>query len=253
MTISEDTKCKIIKHIEKMIKDKLQKYEPETKYSPFINALIRDKKRVDAYSFIHSLQTSLGMSVYEQVSKIIVESKGNICNTQWKSPEKIAKSRLEKIDEIITEIGNGDRKSNRKKEQKEILDIPNTNLITKTKKKDGQTVDVYINDRGQESYFDIKTVKPNKSGFLAHKRLILTWIARANKPIKSAIVFPYNPYHPEKYCRVGFTQLGKDDVFIGKEYWDMIGGKGCYEQVVDAFDNAGTAQWKKIKEKLDSL
>ena len=34
-------------------------------------------------------------------------------------------------------------------------------------------------------YIDIKTVGPNKAGFLDHKRLTLTWIARANKKIHS--------------------------------------------------------------------
>jgi hypothetical protein len=236
-----------------MMIDKLKKYNPETKYSPFITSLVRDEKRVNSYSFIHSLQTSLGMSAYEQISKIIVESKGHICHTQWKSPSRVDKKRLEKIDQIITEIGNKTRLPNRKQEEKEILSIPNIETIEKTKKKDGQIVDVYIKMNKNEFYFDIKTVKPNKPGFLSHKRLILTWIARANKHITSAIVFPYNPYHPEKYSRIGFNQLSKEDAFIGQDYWDLIGGEGCYPQILNAFDIAGKESWEKIQTKLDNI
>ena len=253
MAITNATQEKIIKHLNVMMMDKLKKYNPETKYSPFITSLIRDEKRVNSYSFIHSLQTSLGMSAYEQISKIIVESKGNICNTQWKSPPMVDRKRLEKIDQILTDIGNKTRLPNRIQEEKEILSIPNLDEIKKTQKKDGQTVDVYIKTKENEYYFDIKTVKPNKSGFLNHKRLILTWIARANKHINSAIVFPYNPYHPKKYSRVGFDQLSSEDVFIGKDYWDLIGGEGCYPQLLDAFNIAGMESWEKVQSKLDTL
>mgnify|MGYP006161976277 CR=1 FL=1 len=253
MTITNATQEKIIELINNMMIDKLKKYHPETKYSPFITSLVRDKKRVNSYSFIHSLQTSLGMSAYEQISKIIAESKGHLCITQWKSPPMVDRKRLEKIDQILTEIGNKTRLPNRAQEEKEILSIPNVDEIEKTNKKDGQTVDVYIKTNKNEFYFDIKTVKPNKSGFLNHKRLILTWIARANKHITSAIVFPYNPYYPKKYSRVGFDQFSKDDVFIGEDYWNLLGGKGCYSQILNAFDIAGNESWEKVQAKLDSL
>ena len=250
MTITVNTKKKIIEHLKEVLKEKMKKYEPETTYSPFMNSIVRERKLVYSYSFIHSLYTSMGMSAYEPVSKIIAESKKHTCVTQWKSAPKVAKKRLEKIEEIIIDVGNGTRISNRKSEQKEILAISKTNLI---QKKDGQIVDVYINTGKKECYFDIKTVKPNKSGFLDHKRRALTWIARADKPIISAIAFPYNPYHPEPYIRNGFDKLSEEDVYIGKNYWDFIGGNGCYEQVLDAFEIAGKTSWLALKKKFGSL
>jgi hypothetical protein len=233
-----------------MLQKKIDTYVPETTYAPFIHSLIREKARVNSYSMVHSIQTTLGMSAYEQVSKIIADSKFTSCQIQWKSNLKIAKKRVEKINEIIDEIVNGTRKPNRLKEEKEILSIPNENQI---EKKDGQIVDVYISDGEDDYYFDIKTVKPNKANFISHKRLLLTWIARADKSITSAIVFPYNPYHPKKYHRIGYDFMSRNDVLVGSEYWNLLGGKGCYEEILELFETAGKSKWSQLQKKIDGL
>ena len=252
MALTEKTKNEIQVNLKNMLSEKLEKYESETDYRPFMDYIVRDKIRVNSYSFIHSLYTSLGMSSYEQISKIIICSKGFECHTQWKfATPKVSELRLQKIDEIITSVGSGLRTPDRISEQSEILAIPNERLVTK---KDGSVVDVYfVNDRNEQFCFDIKTVKPNKSGFLNHKRLVLTWIARANEPITSSIVFPYNPYHPQPYNRVGFNVFSENDVMIGEKYWDFIGGKNCYLELMKIFDEVGIAMWPKIKQKIDDL
>ncbi len=40
---------------------------------PFLARLIQDAEKIAAYSFIHSMATTLGMSIYEDVSKIIAK------------------------------------------------------------------------------------------------------------------------------------------------------------------------------------
>ena len=40
---------------------------------PFLSKLMQDSEKVASYSFIHSLATILGQSVYEKVAKIIAE------------------------------------------------------------------------------------------------------------------------------------------------------------------------------------
>jgi hypothetical protein len=46
---------------------KLSKYARETTSMPFLAKLMQDAEKVAAYSFIHSIATTLGMSIYEQV------------------------------------------------------------------------------------------------------------------------------------------------------------------------------------------
>ena len=47
------------------LNDKLSKYARETTSMPFLAKLMQDSEKVAAYSFIHSLATTLGMSIYE--------------------------------------------------------------------------------------------------------------------------------------------------------------------------------------------
>ena len=248
MAITADVKKEIREYLIGVLDKKIEKYKPETDYAPFINSLIRDKSKLNSYSIIHSIQTSLGMSMHEQVSKIIALTKFDEAHTQWPSDIMVAKKRVTKIEEILTQVTNGTRKPNRLTEQDEILSIKNDDLV---KKKTESIVDVYLRRGDDEFYFDIKTVKPNKTGFNSHKKRILTWIARANKPITSAIVFPYNPYHPKPYKRIGFDIMSPDDVMIGKDYWDFLGGKGCYEEVLDLYEQVGKSVWTKLKEKIE--
>ena len=250
MAITADVKKEIREYLIGVLDKKIEKYKPETDYAPFINSLIRDKLKLNSYSIIHSIQTSLGMSMHEQVSKIIALTKFDEAHTQWPSDIMVAKKRVTKIEEILTQVTNGTRKPNRLTEQDEILSIKNDDLV---KKKTESIVDVYLRRGNDEFYFDIKTVKPNKTGFNSHKKRILTWIARANKPITSAIVFPYNPYHPKPYKRIGFDIMSPDDVMIGKAYWDFLGGKGCYEEVLDLYEEVGKSMWSKIEAKIDGV
>ena len=248
MAITADVKKEIREYLIGVLDKKIEKYKPETDYAPFINSLIRDKPKLNSYSIIHSIQTSLGMSMHEQVSKIIALTKFDEAHTQWPSDIMVAKKRVTKIEEILTQVTNGTRKPNRLTEQDEILSIKNDDLV---KKKTESIVDVYLRRNNDEFYFDIKTVKPNKTGFNSHKKRILTWIARANKPITSAIVFPYNPYHPKAYKGIGFDIMSPDDVMIGKDYWDFLGGKGCYEEVLDLYEQVGKIMWAKLKERIE--
>ena len=112
-------------------------------------------------------------------------------------------------------------------------------------------VDVYVQQGNKEYYFEIKTVGPNIRGFRSHKEQVLTWVARADKEIHAALVLPYHPYLPKPYKRPGseIMDLG-EDLLVGKDFWDILGGKGCYEDIEDAFQRIGGKYWKKLSSKF---
>ena len=152
------------------------------------------------------------------------------------------------IKDIVNDLANKISKPDRAKEVNKILNIPNKNL---TRVDDGMIVDVYIKQGNKEYYFEIKTVGPNIRGFRSHKEQVLTWVARADKDIHAALVLPYNPYLPNAYKRPGseIFELGAD-LMVGKDFWDTLGGKGCYEDVEDAFQRVGGKYWKKLSAKF---
>ena len=71
MALTSDQKKKVHQLLSKKIDQKLKTYGRETTSMPFLARLIQDSEKIAAYSFIHSLATSLGMSIYEDVSVII--------------------------------------------------------------------------------------------------------------------------------------------------------------------------------------
>ena len=78
----------------------------------------------------------------------------------------------------------------------------------------------------------------------------------------SLLSFSINPYHPKPYER--FTQANfvkiNEDFLVADKYWNFLGGKNTFPQLLDVFDNVGkkykqelVKKFKEIaKEKIDS-
>ena len=107
--------------------------------------------------------------------------------------------------------------------------------------------DLFFQDaKGAMYLFDLKTVKPNLSGFKDHKRTLLEWCAikLAQDPkaeIHTLIAIPYNPYEPEPYQRwtlKGMLDL-PNELKVAEEFWDFLGGKGAYEELLNCFERVG--------------
>lgn len=235
--------------LEKKFKEKLTRFKrPEGLDKHFAAIYTIPEKDRRMYSGIHSVLTTFGQSFYEDMAVSIASLNSDKVERFWKSNQQVSKDRVAKINDIINNLANKTSKPNRAKEVKEILDVPNKNL---TRVDNGMIVDVYVKQGNKEYYFEIKTVGPNIRGFRSHKEQVLTWVARANKNIHSALVLPYNPFLPNAYKRPGseIMELG-EDLLVGKDFWDIIGGKGCYEDVEDAFKRIGSKYWKKLSVKF---
>ena len=222
MALTKEQKQEIQLLLEKKIDNKLKKYARESTSMPFLSRLIQDSEKVAAYSFIHSIATTLGMSIYEDVSVIIVKNTAKECFRNYGMGGVLSKDQKSVISTIITELRNKERKANIKQEAREVLKASSDNGKYQ---KEGNIVDFYMLRDGQEFYFEIKTVKPNIDVFTKSKTKLLEWIARKRKSIKTILAFPYNPYHPEPYSR--FTEQGLlergEEFLVGDEYWDFWG------------------------------
>ena len=233
----------------KKFEEKLTRFTPPVglnKHFAAIHTIPEKDRRM--YSGIQSLLTTFGQSFYEDMAISIASVNSDKVERFWKSNQMVSKDRIAKINDIVNNLANNISTPNRINEIKEILDVPNKNL---TRVDDGMIVDVYVKRGNKEYYFEIKTVGPNIRGFRSHKEQILTWVARADKDIHASLVLPYNPFHPNPYHRPGsqILDLG-EDLLVGKDFWDILGGKGCYEDVEDAFRRIGGKYWKKLSEKF---
>ena len=219
---------------------------------PFLTRLIQDSEKVAAYSFIHSIATTLGMSIYEDVSKIIAEESTKECFTKYDVGGVLSREQKSIIDDIVRKLRNGEKRVNHDQEVKQVLSV---SAKDGKAQKEGRIADFYMLKNGVEHYFEIKTVKPNIDVFTKSKSKFLEWVARRRRPVKVFLAFPYNPYYPQPYERFteqGVLERGKE-FLIGKEYWDFLGGEKTFEQLLELFGSVGKKFKEKIQQKIKQV
>lgn len=253
MAISINQKQQIQSLLEAKIENKLNKYLRESSSMPFLSRLIQDSEKVASYSFIHSIATSLGMSIYEDVSKIIANENSQECFTKYGMGGVLSREQKSTIANIVRELRNNPNKKS--KIQEEIIVVLNASATNGKYQKDGNIADFYMKRDGNEYYFEIKTVKPNIDVFKQSKIKLLEWVARKRKPIKVFLAFPYNPYHPQPYSRFTMQNMMDypNDFLIGEEYWNLLGGKNTFQELLSVFDYVGKNYKEKISAKIQQV
>ncbi|MFQ3548450.1 MAG: TdeIII family type II restriction endonuclease [Armatimonadota bacterium] len=226
------------------IRKKLQNYKPESNHMPFHYRLL-GKDRMALFSFIHSINTILGTSVFEQTAVYAANDNFTSKSRQYKLlGNSISIKAQAVIQNIIDELRSGIRKPNWNDEYNEISQVACVEPFTKIKP---PVIDVFLHSKDDIVYcFDIKTAKPNVESFISLKRKMLEWtaICTANNKIQKIhcyLAIPYNPYEPKPYDRWTLQGLFDlpNEVLVASEFWDFIGGKNTYNDMLDTFEQAG--------------
>jgi len=252
MSLTHAQKEAVIALLSGKIDSKLRRYERESSAMPFLVRLIQNHEHVAAYSFIHSMATTLGMSIYEEVAKITAAPSCTECFTKFDLGGVISKEQKSVIANILRELRNAEREVDIENESAEVL---RADASAGKSQKEGRIADFYMLREGVEYFFEIKTVKPNIDVFAKSKEKLLEWVARRRKEVRVFLAFPYNPYHPEPYGR--FTVQGMlkqdEDLLIAETFWDFLGGKGSYAEILDLFDAAGKTFKARIAAKIKEV
>jgi type II restriction enzyme len=69
------------------------------------------------------------------------------------------------------------------------------------------------------------------------------------------LAIPYNPYEPEPYQRwtlQGLFDL-KNEILVAEEFWDFLGGRNTYEELLDLFEKVGIALRPELDAKFAKL
>lgn len=218
MALNESQIKEIKNLLSSKINDKLSKYVRETTSMPFLVKLMQDSEKVASYSFIHSLATTLGMSVYGKIAEIVASTKYDEVKTGYDVEGEITNEENSVISQILQEIKNGTRTANKEQEIKEILKVKN-NSGRKIKIR----ADLFLKKGNDEYYIEIKTAKPNIDVFVKSKQKLLEWVALRKKKVNTILTIPYNPYHPEAYSR--FTMQGyldeEKELYVAEKFWEL--------------------------------
>ncbi|MBA4321148.1 MAG: TdeIII family type II restriction endonuclease [Flavobacterium sp.] len=225
------------------LRNKFQNYNPEPASMPFHTRLL-GKDRLALYSFIHSLNTNFGTAIFEPVALTLAQNNFKVAQSQMKAGTQISEGSHRIIQEIMDSLATAESSPNKSKEIEQIRKVC---LKGKMKKVKLTRVDVWVESKTGELFlFDIKTAKPNAGGFKEFKRTLLEWVAAVlaenpNAQINTMIAIPYNPYEPKQYSR--WTMRGMldldNELKVADEFWDFLGGKGSYNNLLDIFERVG--------------
>lgn len=247
---------KQILYIEDVIKtclrDKFLNYKPESNNMPFHYRLL-GKDRMVLYSFIHSLNTAFGTSIFEPVAVALAKLRFKEAKRSSIAGTQISEESHKVIQTIMDGLITGQKEPNKEEEIEAIRKVcqkGKMNTVKPTK------VDVLVISQDDSVFlFDIKTVKPNIGNFKEFKRTLLEWVAAvlAQNPaakINTCIAIPYNPYEPKPYER--WTMRGMLDLDyelkVANEFWDFLGGEGCYNELLNCFERVGIELRPEIDE-----
>lgn len=242
-----------IQEIEATIKDsitkKLERYKPESKHMPFHYRLL-GKDRMALFSFIHSLNTTFGTSIFEPVAQTLASENYIKAEKQFIVGNEISEQAQNEIQHIINELTTGQNPD----KQGEIERIRKVCQKGKIHKLKTVKVDLFLQAKDNSLHlFDLKTAKPNISNFKDFKRTLLEWVAillyrNPKAEIHSYIAIPYNPYEPKPYERwtlKGMLDL-EEELKVAEEFWDFLGGKNAYNELLDSFERVGIEMRSEI-------
>lgn len=233
------------------LRKKFQNYNPEPASMPFHTRLL-GKDRLALYSFIHSLSTNFGTAIFEPIAVTISEGNFKSAKSHAIAGEYIyedAQFEIQKMmDNLMTAVASPNKI--------EGIDTIRKFCQSGSKRKVNLTrVDIQLESKAGELYLiDLKTAKPNAGGFKEFKRTLLEWAASvlASNPkaeVNTLIAIPYNPYEPQPYNR--WTMRGmldlENELKVGDEFWNFLGGEGAYEDLLDCFERVGV----ELREEID--
>lgn len=256
MALSSQQKLEIRKTIEDAINEKLANYKLIGDFKPFHEKLF-SKERIRESSFLHSCSTTIGVTLFQNIAYIIAKENKNFkkVEKQFEVKGSFTDKAKSIIEDIIFDLGR--KKKDPDKKWPDIKqEIGEVLKASGAGRESTQIADLFILDlHNQEFYIEIKTIKPNKGECKEAKRGLLKIAAIRNKPITVFVGMGYNPYAPAEFVwplPLNYFKPG-EDLITGKPFWDFLGGKGIYEELLDIFEEAGKGLRDKIENKIEEL
>ncbi len=250
MTLSKEQQSRIEDVIILCLRNKFQNYKPESNNMPFHYRLL-GKDRMALYSFIQSLNTTFGTLIFEPVAVNLAKDRFAVAQSQYIVGDQISEGCQQVIQKIMNNLTLG-KSPNKTLELKMIRDASSKGRINQMKT---IKADLFVETKeGEKFLFDLKTAKPNISNFKDFKRTLLEWAGitytlNNNARINTLIAIPYNPYEPNPYERWTIKGMidDKHELMVGEEFWDFLGGKGAYNDLLCCFETAGI----KLRSEID--
>lgn len=244
--MKQKIKSEIANILRKCVESTLKRVAKDTTHRPFHEALL-SKQIVSSSTFERSFSTSFGQGPIEEISKILAMSTGAECIRQKETRVNVNKGAVDEIERILQALRGGDSSPNWNKELARIRAFKKGDYVQRR-----VITDLWIKKDKTESFISIKTVKPNiDQAEIVKKDMLL--LKAHNNSYQTYFGLYYNPGGPKRQdynwavpSKI-FNMANDKCILIGEEYWDFIGGKGTYKDLLKIFKTIGVETRKKLK------
>jgi hypothetical protein len=219
-------------------------------YKPFHQAIIPGEiLRIS--TFERSFSTKLG-STFEECARLIALQTYSVVKRSYVATGQMPLAAVARIEESINLIVH-DHKTNFLHLINEVLKVEDNQWVERP-----VVADLFLEDHnGNRFYFEIKSPKPNKGQCLeiAERLLRIHAITQENRPrVNAYFAMAYNPYGNQKEDYKHSFSLSyldiKNEVLIGEEFWQLIGGEGTFTELIGIYQEVGQ---EKTKSMMDAL
>lgn len=251
--------------VDQLIKDvkersshlKATEFRPSRSFSkdgnikPFQEALLPEGiLRIN--EFERTLSTKLGSS-YEECAKLIALQRFPVVERSYTIEGQVSKRAIEEIEKIANDVGTNGRPKNYLDLVKKVISIKDN--YTEVRRR---VADLYLKDEdANEVFFEIKSPKPNKGQCVEviDRQLQIHAIKKAEPPkVRTYFAMAYNPYGDSRSDYKHSFSLNyldmENQVILGKEFWDFVGGPGTNEEIIEIYREVGQI---KSHDMLDQL
>jgi len=160
--ISKEKREAVENILKQRFREELEKYKQDQTSIPFHTRLL-GKDRLALYSFIHSLNTNFGTSIFEPVGLTLAQKNFKMAVSQATAGNQISTGAQAEIQKIIDGLITATSTPNKVEEIERIRKVCQTGDMIKVKP---TKVDLMFESKdGAYFLFDIKTAKPNAGGF----------------------------------------------------------------------------------------
>ncbi|MES4787528.1 MAG: hypothetical protein C4294_18885 [Nitrospiraceae bacterium] len=206
---------------------------------PF-HRLFFDDVGLVAFKQERSVVTKMGQTLYPELARLVAADKHHEVQREKKIEGELSVTMDSTIRRIVGELRAKQRIPNHALEIAEVVNAKASGKRVSVR----VIADLYIGDFPTGPFFaEIKTPLPNLDICAESKLKILTFEAlRHTENARGYLVFAYNPFVTRAAYAHGFTKQLMDmdkEVLMGEEFWNVIGGRRTFTELLDIIDAVG--------------
>lgn len=253
--MKEEYRVAIAQEFERCVTNTITRLEAEDTYRPFHRSLLSDEALFWS-RFERSFSTSFGQRVIEQISRIAALAGGaDAAENQRHTNISLSAEVLAAIDSQLM----GLRNSSSGRVADWASEVAHLQAIPLSEEMQPMRVisDLWWEKDGVEHFMSIKTVKPNLDQTVEAKRDLLK-LKLAKPNCRVFFGFYYNPYgenlsdYTWSFPRRIFDFSIDEVIVVGRDYWDLLGGFGFYDEVTAIAAAVGEGTRAKIRSLRES-